>query len=66
MILQKDALRFKVKTGKLDKKMETFTIQFANAFVDHCDLQLSWENTVVSLRLETDVDARVMANMRRD
>ena len=59
----KDALRFKVKPGKLDKKMETFTIQFANAFVDHCDLQLSWENTVVSLRLETDVDARVMANI---
>ncbi len=59
----KDVLRFKVKPGKLDKKMETFTIQFANAFVDHCDLQLSWENTVVSLRLETDVDARVMANI---
>src|SRR6478672_9030673 len=59
----KDVLRFKVKPGKLDKKMETFTIQFANAFVDHGDLQLSWENTVVSLRLETDVDARVMANI---
>ena len=59
----KDVLRLKVKPGKLEKKMETFTIQFANAFVDHCDLQLLWENTVVSLRLETDVDARVMANI---
>ena len=59
----KDVLRFKVKPGKLDKKMETFTIQFTNVFVDHCDLQLLWENTVVSLRLETDVDARVMANI---
>src|SRR6478672_7915627 len=59
----KDVLRFKVKPGKLDKKLETLTIQFANAFVDHCDLQLLWENTVVSLRLETDVDARVMANI---
>jgi hypothetical protein len=59
----KDVLRFKVKPGKNDKKMETFTIQFANAFVDHCDLQLLWENTVVSLHLETDVDARVMANI---
>jgi tetratricopeptide (TPR) repeat protein len=59
----KDVLRFKVKPGRLDKKMETLTIQFANAFVDHCDLQLLWENTVVSLRLETDVDARVMANI---
>jgi hypothetical protein len=59
----KDILRLKVKPGKLDKKMETFTIQFANAFIDHCDLQLLWENTVVSLRLETDVDGRVMANI---
>jgi len=59
----KDVLRFKVKAGRLDKKLETLTIQFANAFVDHCDLQLLWENTVVSLRLETDVDARVMANI---
>jgi hypothetical protein len=59
----KDVLRLKVMPGKLDKKLETFTIQFANAFVDHCDLQLLWENTVVSLHLETDVDARVMANI---
>ena len=59
----KDVLRLKVKPGKLDKKTETFTIQFVNAFIDHCDLQLLWENTVVSLRLETDVDARVMANI---
>src|SRR5262245_16747316 len=36
----KDVLRFKVKPGKLDRKLETFTIQFANAAVEHCDLQL--------------------------
>jgi hypothetical protein len=59
----KDVLRFKVRAGKPDKKVETFTVQFANTFVDHCDLQLLWENTVLSLHLETDVDARVMANI---
>jgi Protein of unknown function (DUF2911) len=59
----KDVLRFKVKPEKLDKKLETFTIQFANAFVESCDLQLLWENTLVTLHLETDVDARVMANI---
>jgi hypothetical protein len=59
----KDVLRFKVKPGKLDKKMETFTIQFANAFVEQCELQLLWENTLVTLHLETNVDARVMANI---
>jgi hypothetical protein len=59
----KDVLRFKVKPEKLDKKLETFTIQFANAFVEHCELQLLWENTLVTLHLDTDIDARVMANI---
>jgi len=59
----KDALRFKVRPGKLDKKLETFTIQFADMLTDHGELQLLWENTILSLRLETDVDARVMANI---
>lgn len=59
----KDVLRFKLKPGKLDKKLETFTIQFANTFLEHTDLQILWENTVLSMRLETDVDARVMANI---
>jgi hypothetical protein len=59
----KDVLRFKVKPGKPDSKVETLTIQFANMSVDHGDLQILWENTVVTLRLSTDVDARVMANI---
>ena len=59
----KDVLRFKVRPGRLDKTLETFTIQFANAFVEHCELQLLWENTLITLHLETDVDARVMANI---
>jgi len=59
----KDVLRFKIKPGNLDKKLETFTIQFANAFTEHCELQLLWENTILTLHLETDVDSRVMANI---
>jgi len=59
----KDLLRFKVKPGRQDTKVETFTIQFANTFTDHCDIQLCWENTVVPIHLTTDVDARVMANI---
>lgn len=59
----KDVLRFKIKPGKLDKKLETFTIQFANAFSEHCELQLLWENTVVSMQLAIDADARIMANI---
>ena len=61
----KDVLRLKVKPVKLDRKLETFTIQFANTFSEHADLQLLWENTIVTLHLETDVDDRVMANIDR-
>jgi Protein of unknown function (DUF2911) len=61
----KDILRLKVKPAKVNNKLETFTIQFANTFSEHTDLQLSWENTIVTLHLETDVDARIMANIDR-
>jgi Protein of unknown function (DUF2911) len=59
----KDVLRFTVKPARLEPKLETFSIQFANAQVEHCELQLLWENTIVSIRLATDVDTRVMANI---
>jgi len=59
----KDVLRFKVTVEHLKQKLETFTIQFANSFVEHMDLQLMWENSLVSIHLETDVDSRAMANI---
>lgn len=61
----KDVLRFKVKPGVLDKKTETFTIQFVNTTNERCELQLLWENTVVPIHWQTDADARVMANIDR-
>jgi hypothetical protein len=62
----KDVLRFTVPSQKLKKKVETFTIQFANSFVEHTELQLTWETTLVSIHLETDIDSRVMANIEKD
>jgi hypothetical protein len=59
----KDVLRFKVKPARVENKSETFTIQFANMFNDHGDLQLLWEYTAVTIPISTDVDARVMANI---
>jgi hypothetical protein len=61
----KDVLRFNVKPGMPDKKLETFTIQFANMTSEQGELQLLWDNTVLTLRLATDMDARVMANIDR-
>lgn len=59
----KDVLRFNVGIEKLNQKLETFTIQFANSFVENSELQLMWENTLVTIHLETDVDSRAMANI---
>lgn len=58
-----DVLRVKVKPTTLKDKVETFTIQFANISDTAADLQLSWENTLVNVKLTTSVDERVMANI---
>jgi hypothetical protein len=60
-----DLLRFKVKASMPDKKVETFTIQFVNMFTEHCELQLLWENTLINIHIETDVDNKVMENIRQ-
>lgn len=59
----KDVLRFNVSAERINQTLETFTIQFGNSFVEHSELQLMWENTLVTIHLETDVDARTMANI---
>lgn len=58
-----DALRVKVKPVKLKDKVETFTIQFADVYPTTAKLQLLWENTVVNVELNTEIDARVMASI---
>ena len=61
---KQDILRFKVKPGRLDHKIETLTIQFAEVHQDSCLLQILWENTGINLHLKTDVDNRIMANIQ--
>jgi len=58
-----DVLRVNVKPTALKDKVETFTIQFANVYDTTADLQLAWENTLVSVKLTTSVDERVMASI---
>lgn len=61
---KQDFLRFKVKPNKLDNKVETLTIQFADVHQDNCLLQILWENTGINLHLKTEVDNRIMANIQ--
>jgi hypothetical protein len=59
----KDVLRFKLKPGKADRKVETLTFQFSNMSNDHGDLQMLWDNTMLTMRVETDVDSKIMSNI---
>lgn len=60
---KQDYLRFTVRPVKLDTKIETLTIQFADVHLENCLLQLLWENTGLNLHLTTNVDSRIMANI---
>jgi hypothetical protein len=58
-----DVLRFKVKPIKLTERLETFSINFSDVMPSSANLDLSWENTRITIKMITDVDAKVMANI---
>ncbi len=60
---EEDVVRIEAKTMKMDDKMETFTIQFADVKPTSCALHIMWENTAVALPIGTDVEKKVMAQI---
>jgi len=61
---KQDVLRVKVKPAKLQSKIETLTIQFADVHEEDCLLQILWENTGVNVHLHTNVVDRIAANIQ--
>jgi hypothetical protein len=61
---ENDLVRTTVKPVALKDLVETFTIQFANVKPASCDLQIMWENTIVTLPITTDVDTKVTARIK--
>lgn len=59
-----DIVRVKVKPVKLPFSTETFTIGFANVSSNKCDLQIQWENTRVDLGISTEIDSKIMAQIK--
>ncbi len=59
-----DAARFKVKPTKTAAPYETFTIDFSDLTTNAANMNIKWENTKVVLKLETDVDSKVMAQIK--
>jgi hypothetical protein len=58
-----DIVHVTVKPIQLPFSLETFTILFANVNASTCDLQLIWENTMVTMPIATDIDSRIMAQI---
>lgn len=56
-----DLVRFEVKANSsYPVKVETMTFQFSNLTTSGCDIEFMWENTQLSMKVETQVDAQVM------
>lgn len=62
---KEDAVTFKVKPSRSPATVETFTINVSDVTTNSANLELAWENTVVKCKMEFDVDAKVMAAIKR-
>ena len=60
---ENDAFRFNVKPINNPLKVESFTMQFTDVHTKGCNIQLSWENTIINLPVEVEVDAKIEAQM---
>ena len=54
-----DLFKFEIKPQKSDTYIETFTIVFADITTKSFNLQLSWENTIVNIPVEIEVDSKI-------
>jgi hypothetical protein len=62
---EQQAARFKVKSQKGCAPVETFTINFTDVTTTSANIQLSWESTIVKFKIENDVDAKVMTEIKQ-
>jgi hypothetical protein len=61
---ENDVVRVTAKTIDLPFAIESFTIQFGNVKPAACELQLMWDKTVVLLPITTDIETKVMAQIK--
>lgn len=60
---ENEVLRFKVKSIKIPMKMESLMINIGEISATDAKLTLLWENTVIAIKMTTDIDARVMQSI---
>jgi hypothetical protein len=60
---ENDVVKIMAKPATIGHAVETFTMQFDDIMPTSCTLWMTWENTAVPLRIKTDIDAKVMAQI---
>lgn len=60
---EKEVLRFKVKATKIPMKIESLMINIGDISATEATLTLLWENTVIGIKMTTDIDAKVMQSI---
>ncbi len=60
-----DVARFTIVPKKVKPAVESFTIQFSNVLPTTCNLDLVWENTLVSVPIKADIRDRVRAQIEK-
>jgi tetratricopeptide (TPR) repeat protein len=60
---EKEVARFAVKARPLAESVETFTINVADQSSNTANIEMSWEKTRVSFRVEADIDSKIMKNI---
>lgn len=59
-----DFLRFDVPVKHPSSHYETFTISFSDFTLNSANLNMKWEHTKAMFNIESDVDAKVMADIK--
>lgn len=58
-----DVVRVRAKVEELPFSIESFTILFSDVTSNTCRLDLCWDKTVVSFKISTDIDSRIMSQI---
>jgi hypothetical protein len=61
---ENDALRVTVKPTKLSENVETFVFNFTDITMNSANLEFAWEKTAVKVKIETEVDSKVEAQIK--
>jgi hypothetical protein len=63
--MEDDILRIDLKPSKINPSVETFSILFSDVKPGKMNLDLMWENTLISIPMDVDFDSKVMSNIQK-